>query len=721
VARLPEESSNPNDADPTVPASEDKSTKAFGAAPKAPGGSPQPAAQPTPPSPAPSESPRPTDDEATSLYPDQGPTIDYVPGIGALPERGGAEEGRVFLRFGDYDLIQKIAHGGMGVVYKARQRKLNRVVALKMILAQHLESADGVRRFHLEAEAAAQLEHPGIVPIFEVGEHAGQHFFSMSFVEGGSLAQRVREQGPLPPRESAQLVERIAEAVAYAHEHGIIHRDLKPQNILLDKDGNPKVADFGLAKMVSGDSNLTLAGQIVGTPAYMAPEQAAGRTEEVGKPADVYALGAILYCLLTGRPPFKSVDVMETLRQVKEQEPVSPRMVNPRVSRDLETICLKCLQKDPWKRYAGASALAEDLRYFLAGKPILARPVGRAERAWRWCRRNPGVASLLGAVAASLLLGMATTSYYAIQAGNREREALANAQQAREEKARSDLRWYAAESTLAQKDWQEGELASLQRRLGVLEPHGPDEADLRGFEWYHLRRLCRLDLHTLPGHAAPVRCVAFSPDGKLLASASGNYGQSGEVKVWDVATGRERLCLRGHKDLVSCVAFSPDGRRLASANGGVRAQGEIKIWDAADGRELARLPAHATPVRGLAFSPDGRQLASFGGGVNRQGNILPGEVKVWDAADGRQLLCLPGNEAAVWTIAFSAVAFSPAVAEPRRRLAFVDGRAVRVCDPATGKELFRLGEHPTSVNSVAYSPDGRRLASGSPDGAALPR
>src|SRR5262249_47686467 len=202
---------------------------------------------------------------------------DYVPGTGPLPARGGVEEGRTFRRFGDYDLIQKIAHGGMGVVYKARQRKLNRVVALKMILAEHLASADGVRRFHLEAEAAAQLEHPGIVPIFEVGETAGQHFFSMSFVEGGSLAQRVREQGPLPPREAAGLVERIAGAVAYAHEHGIIHRDLKPQNILLDKNGNPKVADFGLAKMVRGDSNLTLAGQTVGTPAYMPPEQAAGK------------------------------------------------------------------------------------------------------------------------------------------------------------------------------------------------------------------------------------------------------------------------------------------------------------------------------------------------------------------------------------------------------------------------------------------------------------
>jgi eukaryotic-like serine/threonine-protein kinase len=694
MARLPEEATNPNAVDPTVFTPEDQSTKVFKATPEAPGGTPDPIDEPTQP-PA-----------------HEGHTIDYVAGGGSSPDAGERKVERAPLCFGDYELIQKIARGGMGVVYKARQRKLNRIVALKMILTGQLASDEEVQRFYLEAEAAAQLEHPGIVPIFEVGESAGHHFFSMSFVEGGSLANRVRN-GPLPPREAAGLVERIAEAVAYAHAHGIIHRDLKPMNILLDKDGNPKVSDFGLAKKLAGDSHLTMAGELVGTPLYMAPEQAAGRTDEVGPAADIHALGAILYCLLTGRPPFDSVDTMETLRQVKEQEPVPPSRRNPAVKRDLETICLKCLQKDPRKRYAGASVLAEDLGRFLADKPILARPVGRAERAWRWCKRNPVVASLLAAVAASLLLGMAGTSYYAIQAGNREQEALTNARNAREKKALSDLRWYAAESTLAQKDWEEGELASLERRLDVLEPHEPDAPDLRGFEWYHLQRLCRLDMRTLPGNNTPVRCVAFSPNGKLLASASGNYGQPGEVKVWDVATGRELFRLRGHKDLVSCVAFSPDSRWLAAANGGVHTPGEIIIWDAADGRELRRIAAHATPVRGLAFSPDGRQLASFGGGVDRNGFLLPGEVKVWDSADGKQLLCLPGNEAADWTKAFSAVAFSPAAAEPQRRLAYADGDTVRVCDPTTGKELRRLGTHPSSVNSIAYSPDGRRLASGS--------
>jgi WD40 repeat protein/tRNA A-37 threonylcarbamoyl transferase component Bud32 len=623
--------------------------------------------------------------------------------VGPLPDDREPKAERAPLRFGDYELIQQIARGGMGVVYKARQRKLGRVVALKMILAGRLATAEEVQRFYLEAQAAAQLEHPGIVPIFEVGEHAGQPFFSMSFVEGGSLANRVRE-GPLPPREAAGLVERIAGAVAYAHAHGIIHRDLKPGNILLDKDGTPKVSDFGLAKKVAGDSHLTLAGQVVGTPAYMAPEQAAGKTDEVGPAADIYALGAILYCLLTGRPPFDSVDTLETLRQVKEQEPVPPRRRNFAVGRDLDTICLKCLQKDPRKRYASASGLAEDLGRFLAGKPILARPVGQLGRLWRWCRRNPRVALLLLAVAASLLGGIITTSYYWRQASNREQEAL-------EEKARSDRRWYAAEMNLAQKAWEEAQVAALEQRLATFEPRGPDAPDLRGFEWYHLKRLCRLDVLTLRAHSIPIRSVAYSPDGRRLASAAGEVNKPGEVKVWDVVTGQELFCLREHQDLVSCMAFSPDGRWLVTANGGLRTPGEIKVWDAASGRFVRCLPGHSMPVRGLAFTRDGRRLASVSGGVGKQGQSVRGEVKVWDMADRRAPLHIPGKAPTRWDLAVNAVSFSP----DGRRIAFADGTTVRVCDAASGADVVGPGEHGDSVNSVAFSQAGR-LVSGSIDG-----
>ena len=273
--------------------------------------------------------------------------------------------------FGDYELQREIARGGMGVVYKARQVKLNRPVALKMILAGNLAGEAEIQRFYLEAEAAANLDHPGIVPIFEVGQHEGQHYFSMGFVEGQSLAQRVAE-GPLPPREAASLMVQIAAAVQYAHENDVIHRDLKPGNVLLDAKGHPKVTDFGLAKKLRSDSALTASGQIMGTPSYMPPEQAEARAD-IGPLADVYSLGAILFCLLTGRPPFQAANVMETLKQVLEQDPPAPRTLNAAIPLDLETIALKCLRKEPHRRYASARELAEDLNRFLADEPIRAR------------------------------------------------------------------------------------------------------------------------------------------------------------------------------------------------------------------------------------------------------------------------------------------------------------------------------------------------------------
>jgi serine/threonine protein kinase len=302
--------------------------------------------------------------------------------------------------FGDYELLEEIARGGMGVVYKARQVSLNRVVALKMILAGQLAREDDVRRFYTEAEAAANLEHPGIVPIYEVGQHEGQHYFSMGFIEGESLAAKVAE-GPLPPREAAELVLKVAEAIAYAHERGVIHRDLKPGNILLDKNGQARVTDFGLAKRTSaadhsGVEALTTTGQILGTPSYMPPEQAAGRLEEIGPLADVYSLGAVLYTLLTGRPPFQSASVMDTLMAVLEQEPVPPRQLSAGVPVDLESICLKCLEKASKRRYVSALELAADLDRYLAGEPVIARPVGRIVRAARWVARHPAKVGAYG-------------------------------------------------------------------------------------------------------------------------------------------------------------------------------------------------------------------------------------------------------------------------------------------------------------------------------------
>lgn len=290
--------------------------------------------------------------------------------------------------FGDYQILHEIARGGMGIVYKARQTKLNRVVAVKMILAGQFASTEHVRRFYSEAEAAAKLDHAAIVPIYEVGKIGDQHFFSMGFVDGAALSDRV-SKGPLSPQVAASLIRQVAEAMAYAHQHGVIHRDLKPQNILITTDGHPKVTDFGLAKSVEGDSNITASGQILGTPSYMPPEQAAGNISEIGPLSDVYSLGAVLYCLLTGRPPFQSSNVLETLKQVLTTEPVSPRLLNPAVDRDLETICLKCLEKQPARRLKSAQDLAEELGRYLAGEPIRSRRVGPVARVARWCRRNP--------------------------------------------------------------------------------------------------------------------------------------------------------------------------------------------------------------------------------------------------------------------------------------------------------------------------------------------
>jgi tetratricopeptide (TPR) repeat protein/tRNA A-37 threonylcarbamoyl transferase component Bud32 len=301
-----------------------------------------------------------------------------------------------------YEIICELGRGGMGVVYKARQLKLNRLVAIKMILAGEHAGRVALERFCREAEAVARLQHPNIVQIHEVGEHRGLPYFSLEYVEGGSLAQQLTR--PRSARQAAELIEKLARAVHAAHEHGVIHRDLKPANVLLTADGTPKITDFGLAKRLDGESDQTQTGTIMGTPSYMAPEQAAGKVKDVGRSTDVYALGAILYELLSGQPPFKAATPLDTLRQVLHEEPLIPNRLKAGVPRDLETIALKCLNKDCHRRYPTAAALADDLRRFLAGEPILARPIGSAERLWRWCQRNPKLAVAVAAIGLLLVV-----------------------------------------------------------------------------------------------------------------------------------------------------------------------------------------------------------------------------------------------------------------------------------------------------------------------------
>jgi hypothetical protein len=449
---------------------------------------------------------------------------------------------------GNYELLEELGRGGMGVVYKARQITLKRLVALKMILAGEHAGPHELARFRSEAEAVARLQHPHIVQIYEVGEHEGHPYFSLEFCPGGGLDRKLNGT-PLPPQEAARLLETLARAMHAAHQAGVVHRDLKPANVLLTAEGQPKITDFGLAKKLD-EAGQTQSNAVLGTPSYMAPEQAQGRSKEIGPAADVYALGALLYECLTGRPPFRATTALDTLRQVVADDPVPPGRLQSQTPRDLETVCLKCLHKEPARRYPSALELAEELWAFREGRPIRARPVGGAERLWRWCRRNPAVAGLLAAVALTLLLGAGVASLFAVRAEARRQVAEAErlradeqAEQARKEKGRADeqtrearqwalqasRRLYVADLRLAQQAWEANQVGRL---LEVLEEQRPERTgglDLRGFEWYYWWRCCHSDLLTFQGHTGLVNSVAFSPEGKRLASASYDH----TVKVWD--------------------------------------------------------------------------------------------------------------------------------------------------------------------------------------------
>jgi WD40 repeat protein len=540
---------------------------------------------------------------------------------------------------GDYELLEELGQGGMGRVYKARQRSLNRLVALKVIRAGAAANADDRLRFRTEAEAVARLDHSNIVPVYEVGELDGQPYLAVRYVEGGSLSRhldRFRDE----PRAAAALVATLARAVQHAHERGVLHRDLKPGNVLLEwRAGDaalpvPHVSDFGLARLLDVDSGLTRTGDLVGTPSYMAPEQASGGASTITTATDVHGLGAILYALLTGRPPFSGPTVLDTLEQVRQREPDRPRRHNPKVNKDLETVCLTCLAKDPRRRYTSARALAEDLESWLSHRPIAARPATAGERLTKWVRRHPATAAFACLSAAVLLAVLAASLWHGHVLG----QALAVSDRLRGEGLAREARLldflYVADMRLAKEAWDSGDLPHLAE---LLERHQPAEraADRRGFEWYWLKWCLGIRVGTLKAHDNGLLCAGVSPDDRFLVTAD----RKGVVKVWDLATLQQVRTLTGHTDEVLRAVFSPDGRTLATCS----KDRTVRLWDVATWSERACLRGHVMTVTSVAFSPDGKLLAS----ASRDQCIV-----LWDVPRGKIVLSWKAHDGVVWDIGF---------------------------------------------------------------------
>jgi WD40 repeat protein len=550
--------------------------------------------------------------------------------------------------FGDYELLGEIARGGMGIVYRARQVSLNRPVALKMIAAGQLATPSAVQRFRTEAEAAARLDHPHIVPICEIGEHEGRHYFSMKLIEGGTLSQErlnTKDQRFKSAEEIARVVATVARAVHYAHQRGILHRDLKPTNILLDEQGEPHVTDFGLAKLLKDDSSLTHSMALLGTPSYMAPEQAAGGAKQLTTAADVYSLGAVLFELLTGQPPFRADTPVETLRQVCEQELTSPHALNPAVNQELETICLKCLGKDPQRRYGSAEMLAQDLDRWRNGEPILARPVGWAEKAWLWCQRRPVIAGLLLALHIVLAAGLAGIVWEWRRAERNADSATDKLRQAYIAQARADRRTdgvgrlydslaavsnaAALKPTPAQREELRNEAIACftLTDLRMIKQWSVPAADLRGIlrsdsrlQLYARRTgrdpitICKTaddsELARLPETGVDEGIDSFSPDGRFLMTrflmtASLDWTN----RLWEIATGR--LVLAFPDGGSRAWAFSPDSRLFAVVTGDSLSVYSVNAW-----AEPRRVPLSG--YRSLQFLSDSRRIA----GISRLGDRL---------------------------------------------------------------------------------------------------
>ncbi|HZV07950.1 MAG TPA: protein kinase [Gemmataceae bacterium] len=628
-------------------------------------------------------------------------------------------------RVGGYEILEELGRGGMGVVYKARHLKLQRIVALKMLLGGSFVTSEERARFRIEAEAVARLRHPNIVQIYEVGEYdvdAGlpRPYFTLEYAAGGNLASRLAGR-PQPPRQAAAWLEAMARASHYAHEQGIIHRDLKPSNVLLTETDEPMLCDFGVAKLMTGSDLKTRSGTLLGTAEYMAPEQAA-EGERVGPAADVYSLGAILYTMLTGRPPFQGSNTLHILEQVRSQEPVPLRRLVPHLPRDLETICLKCLEKQPSHRYVSAADLADDLRRFLSDEPIRARPSPAWERGWKWAKRRPAIAGLLAAVILLAAVGVALV--FGLWRGAEARVKIeSEKEQVAARGQRESLRLLANVTldhglNLCDRGEVNHGLLLLARALELTEQAEEPElgrvARLNLAVWRRRLVTLRAKLH----HDGWAWAVAFSPDGRIALTG----GKDNVARRWDARTGSSIGEPLRHRHPVWALSFSPDGRTILTGSGDdTKHEGEARLWNAQSGEPLGPPLPHPDEVHVAVFSPDGKRFLT----------VCDEEVRVYKTeafATGpkpartlplpRPFLVLPHPLPAkrieeiqprLWAI------FSP---DSKYVLTGGEDGTARLWDAATGAARGEPLHHDGPVLSMAYSSDGKTVVTGSYDGTA---
>jgi WD40 repeat protein len=656
-------------------------------------------------------------------------------------------------RIGRFEIRRELGAGGYGVVFLAFDPQLDREVALKVPRADSVLTPELRSRFRHEARIAAGLDHPNIVPIYDAGEAGPVCYIASAYCPGVTLAEWLGNRAtPVLCDTAARLVACLADAVQHAHSRGVLHRDLKPGNVILaandrtavdSSDGArefdfvPRLTDFGLAKLQGSHHAATRTHAVLGTAEYMSPEQAAGRSRDITTAADIYGLGVILYELVTGCPPFRAETPLATLRRLELEEPTRPSRLRPDVPRDLETIVLKCLQKEPGRRYFSAYALAEDLRRFLAGEPVEARPVRHVERVVLWCRRNRVQAALIAAVAVALISGTCVSTYFAIKASGRKQAEIAAAVagvEAREAQAanrRIQQHLYLSRMLVAESAWENAEIQRLEEVLQSTLPTQTAGIDYRRFEWYFWQRTSHADRrslqfdgplytvrfssdgtqmavagelgtawivnattgqlqHVLTGHSGPIWGVAFSADGKYVAAAS----DDATVRIWNAATGMLARVLEGHTADVTDVAFAPDDSRLASAS----EDGTVRVWSAIDGSLLANYRGHSGPVWGVVFSKDGMRILSSADDA----------VHVWDSHTGVLERTLTGHDGPVYAADITADGDRIATAS--------EDRSVRLWSFSNGQRVTVLRGHRAGVRSVEFSPDGERLVSAGRDG-----